>query len=199
MPCWRSFWPASRPDPPPSRTSCGEVRPAESGAGARIPSPEATVSRRGTAGKCATGGLAPRQTPEAGSPAVPGFALPPGAPAGVDPTADLRLFRGLAGWSPPGSSATAQARYPGCWRAGPGSAAGRGVITSYSIHYTKLYEAEVFADKVAGTNHILPTGRGARYTGGLWVGHFLKAITHQRVEERGVEVLAPYSVSYNFV
>jgi histidinol dehydrogenase/sulfopropanediol 3-dehydrogenase len=54
--------------------------------------------------------------------------------------------------------------------------------------------AEVFADKVAGTNHILPTLRGARNTGGLWVGHFLKVITHQWVDERGVKVLAPYSV-----
>jgi len=52
----------------------------------------------------------------------------------------------------------------------------------------------VFADKVAGTNHILPTLRGARYTGGLWVGHFLKVITHQWVDARGVKVLAPYSV-----
>ena len=54
--------------------------------------------------------------------------------------------------------------------------------------------AVVFADKVAGTNHILPTLRGARYTGGLWVGHFMKVITHQWVDERGMKVLAPYSM-----
>ena len=68
------------------------------------------------------------------------------------------------------------------------------LLTSYGSLFLGEAAAEVFADKVAGTNHILPTGRGARYTGGLWVGHFLKVITHQWVDERGVEVLAPYSV-----
>ena len=68
------------------------------------------------------------------------------------------------------------------------------LLTSYGSLFLGAAAAEVFADKVAGTNHILPTGRGARYTGGLWIGHFLKVITHQWVDERGVEVLAPYSV-----
>jgi histidinol dehydrogenase/sulfopropanediol 3-dehydrogenase len=54
--------------------------------------------------------------------------------------------------------------------------------------------AEVFADKIAGTNHILPTMGGARHTGGLWVGHFLKVMTHQWVDDRGVQSLAPYAV-----
>jgi sulfopropanediol 3-dehydrogenase len=38
-----------------------------------------------------------------------------------------------------------------------------------------------FSDKAIGTNHVLPTGRAARYTGGLWVGKFLKTLTYQRV------------------
>ena len=38
-----------------------------------------------------------------------------------------------------------------------------------------------YADKAIGTNHVLPTGRAARYTGGLWVGRFLKTLTYQRV------------------
>jgi sulfopropanediol 3-dehydrogenase len=38
-----------------------------------------------------------------------------------------------------------------------------------------------FGDKVIGTNHTLPTKRSARYTGGLWVGKFLKTCTFQRV------------------
>jgi sulfopropanediol 3-dehydrogenase len=38
-----------------------------------------------------------------------------------------------------------------------------------------------FGDKVIGTNHTLPTNRSARYTGGLWVGKFLKTCTYQRV------------------
>ena len=38
-----------------------------------------------------------------------------------------------------------------------------------------------FGDKVIGTNHTLPTGRNARFTGGLWVGKFLKTCTYQKV------------------
>ncbi|APW59796.1 histidinol dehydrogenase [Paludisphaera borealis] len=38
-----------------------------------------------------------------------------------------------------------------------------------------------FGDKVIGTNHTLPTMKAARYTGGLWVGKFLKTCTYQRV------------------
>ncbi len=38
-----------------------------------------------------------------------------------------------------------------------------------------------FGDKVIGTNHTLPTRQAARYTGGLWVGKFLKTCTYQRV------------------
>lgn len=68
------------------------------------------------------------------------------------------------------------------------------LLTSYGSLFLGEAAAEVFADKVAGTNHILPTLRGARNTGGLWVGHFLKVMTHQWVDERGVKVLAPYSV-----
>jgi histidinol dehydrogenase len=36
-----------------------------------------------------------------------------------------------------------------------------------------------YGDKAIGTNHILPTGKAARYTGGLWVGKFLKTVTYQ--------------------
>jgi sulfopropanediol 3-dehydrogenase len=38
-----------------------------------------------------------------------------------------------------------------------------------------------FGDKVIGTNHVLPTRRAARYTGGLWVGMYLKTVTYQEV------------------
>ena len=38
-----------------------------------------------------------------------------------------------------------------------------------------------YGDKVIGTNHTLPTRKAARYTGGLWVGKFLKTCTYQRV------------------
>ena len=39
-----------------------------------------------------------------------------------------------------------------------------------------------YGDKVIGTNHTLPTQGAARYTGGLWVGKFIKTVTHQRIE-----------------
>jgi sulfopropanediol 3-dehydrogenase len=38
-----------------------------------------------------------------------------------------------------------------------------------------------YGDKVIGTNHTLPTKKAARYTGGLWVGKFLKTVTYQKV------------------
>jgi sulfopropanediol 3-dehydrogenase len=40
-----------------------------------------------------------------------------------------------------------------------------------------------YGDKTIGTNHILPTAGAARYTGGLWVGKFLKTVTHQEVRD----------------
>jgi sulfopropanediol 3-dehydrogenase len=47
-----------------------------------------------------------------------------------------------------------------------------------------------FGDKAIGTNHTLPTKKAARYTGGLWVGKFMKTCTYQRVvtDEASVEV-----------
>ncbi|HSW19223.1 MAG TPA: histidinol dehydrogenase, partial [Ramlibacter sp.] len=38
-----------------------------------------------------------------------------------------------------------------------------------------------YGDKVIGTNHTLPTGKASRYTGGLWVGKFIKTCTYQKV------------------
>lgn len=48
-----------------------------------------------------------------------------------------------------------------------------------------------FSDKSIGTNHVLPTGRAARYTGGLWVGKFLKTVTYQRLTAEGAGTIAP--------
>jgi histidinol dehydrogenase/sulfopropanediol 3-dehydrogenase len=64
-------------------------------------------------------------------------------------------------------------------------------------HYGSLFigenTAEVYADKIAGPNHILPTGAAARYTGGLWVGMFLKVVTHMEVDKAASIKLARYS------
>jgi sulfopropanediol 3-dehydrogenase len=49
----------------------------------------------------------------------------------------------------------------------------------------------VYGDKAIGTNHVLPTARAARFTGGLWVGKFLKTLTFQRVTREGTVAVAP--------
>ncbi|HEU4531130.1 MAG TPA: histidinol dehydrogenase, partial [Steroidobacteraceae bacterium] len=46
-----------------------------------------------------------------------------------------------------------------------------------------------YGDKVIGTNHTLPTRKAARYTGGLWVGKFIKTCTYQRVTTPEASVL----------
>lgn len=48
-----------------------------------------------------------------------------------------------------------------------------------------------YGDKAVGTNHVLPTHRAARYTGGLWVGKFLKTCTWQRMTPEGTRRVAP--------
>jgi sulfopropanediol 3-dehydrogenase len=50
-----------------------------------------------------------------------------------------------------------------------------------------------YGDKVIGTNHTLPTMRAARYTGGLWVGKFIKTCTYQRVlTDEGAAMVGEY-------
>lgn len=51
----------------------------------------------------------------------------------------------------------------------------------------------VFSDKVSGTNHTLPTQRAARYTGGLWVGSYVKILTHQEITGQGIQFLASHA------
>jgi sulfopropanediol 3-dehydrogenase len=46
-----------------------------------------------------------------------------------------------------------------------------------------------YGDKVIGTNHVLPTRHAARYTGGLWVGKYLKTVTYQEVDDPESSVL----------
>jgi len=54
-------------------------------------------------------------------------------------------------------------------------------MTNYGALFLGARTNVSFGDKVIGTNHTLPTKRNARYTGGLWVGKFLKTCTYQRV------------------
>jgi sulfopropanediol 3-dehydrogenase len=61
------------------------------------------------------------------------------------------------------------------------------------VNYGSLFIGEettvAYGDKTIGTNHILPTSRAARYTGGVWVGKFMRTCTYQRMTpEASVEI-----------
>jgi sulfopropanediol 3-dehydrogenase len=62
-------------------------------------------------------------------------------------------------------------------------------------NYGSLFLGEqatvAYGDKGIGTNHVLPTMGAARYTGGLWVGKFLKTCTYQRLTDEGTRRIAP--------
>jgi sulfopropanediol 3-dehydrogenase len=62
-------------------------------------------------------------------------------------------------------------------------------------NYGSLFLGEqatvAYGDKAVGTNHVLPTARAARYTGGLWVGKFLKTVTYQQLTAEGTRRVAP--------
>ncbi len=54
-------------------------------------------------------------------------------------------------------------------------------MTNYGALFLGARTNVAYGDKVIGTNHTLPTMKAARYTGGLWVGKFIKTCTYQRV------------------
>ena len=54
-------------------------------------------------------------------------------------------------------------------------------MTNYGALFLGPRTNVAFGDKVIGTNHTLPTQKAARYTGGLWVGKFLKTCTYQKI------------------
>lgn len=62
------------------------------------------------------------------------------------------------------------------------------------INYGSLFvgelAAEVFGDYLSGTNHALPTSKAARYTGGVWVGVFMKVCTYQRLTKEGLQAIS---------
>ena len=62
-------------------------------------------------------------------------------------------------------------------------------------NYGSLFIGElasvVYSDKCSGTNHTLPTMAAGRYTGGLWVGAYVKVATHQWLTPQGVDLVAP--------
>jgi sulfopropanediol 3-dehydrogenase len=54
-------------------------------------------------------------------------------------------------------------------------------LTNYGSLFIGEETTVAYGDKSIGTNHILPTSRAARYTGGVWVGKFLKTCTYQQM------------------
>jgi sulfopropanediol 3-dehydrogenase len=63
-------------------------------------------------------------------------------------------------------------------------------LTNYGSLFVGEESTVAYGDKGVGTNHTLPTGRAARYTGGLWVGKFIKTVTYQRLSRRASRDIA---------
>jgi len=65
-------------------------------------------------------------------------------------------------------------------------------MTNYGSMFLGPETNVSYGDKVIGTNHTLPTKGAARYTGGLWVGKFLKTVTYQECSEEASVMIADY-------
>ncbi|MDB4896932.1 MAG: hpsN 2 [Firmicutes bacterium] len=64
-------------------------------------------------------------------------------------------------------------------------------LRNYGSLFLGEHSTVAFSDKTIGTNHILPTGKAARYTGGLSVLKFMKSVTYQRLTAEGASLIAP--------
>ncbi|GAB0117987.1 histidinol dehydrogenase [Acidisoma sp. 7E03] len=67
-------------------------------------------------------------------------------------------------------------------------------LHNYGSLFLGTLASVVYSDKCCGTNHTLPTMGAGRYTGGLWVGSYLKICTHQWLTREGVALVAPPAV-----
>ncbi len=65
-------------------------------------------------------------------------------------------------------------------------------MTNYGALFLGPETNVSYGDKVIGTNHTLPTRKAARYTGGLWVGKFLKTCTYQKVKPEASALIGEY-------
>lgn len=63
-------------------------------------------------------------------------------------------------------------------------------LTSYGSLFIGENASVVYSDKCIGTNHTLPTMAAGRYTGGLWVGAYVKICTHQWIEDGAIDQVA---------
>ncbi len=63
-------------------------------------------------------------------------------------------------------------------------------LTNYGSLFIGEETTVAYGDKTIGTNHILPTGRSARHSGGVWVGKFLRTCTYQRMTRQASREIA---------
>ena len=68
-------------------------------------------------------------------------------------------------------------------------------LTNYGSLFLGDETTVPYGDKGVGTNHVLPTAGAARYTGGLWIGKFIKTLTYQRATPEGSASIAPAIVA----
>jgi sulfopropanediol 3-dehydrogenase len=68
-------------------------------------------------------------------------------------------------------------------------------LTNYGTLFLGPHATVAYSDKAIGTNHVLPTGGAARYTGGLSVARFLKTLTYQRVAAGAAPLVAPPTIA----
>ena len=66
-------------------------------------------------------------------------------------------------------------------------------MTNYGAIFLGPETNVAYGDKVIGTNHTLPTRGAARYTGGLWVGKFIKTVTYQQITPEASAVVGEYA------
>lgn len=65
------------------------------------------------------------------------------------------------------------------------------LLRNYGSLFIGQNASVVYSDKCVGTNHTLPTMGAGRYTGGLWVGSYVKIATYQWLEEGAIQLVAP--------
>ena len=66
-------------------------------------------------------------------------------------------------------------------------------LVNYGGLFIGKHATVAYGDKGIGTNHTLPTMGAAKYTGGLWVGKFLKTVTTQRCTPEGDQLVAEHT------
>ena len=67
-------------------------------------------------------------------------------------------------------------------------------LRNYGSLFIGVNASVVYSDKCVGTNHTLPTMGAGRYTGGLWVGSYVKIATFQWLDAEGVKTVAPPAI-----